>query len=102
MKKDPANYTPGEVEYVKRKADVKAGKPNADLFFRNIAVTVDGVLCIGMTYIFERENYTCTYTESDGVRDFGGSHRWDKNGISLDDSISDLNLDSINDGVRKI
>lgn len=102
MKKDPENYTPGEAEYAKRKADVKAGKPNAGIYFKNIAVTVDGILCIGMTYSFERKCYSCTYTEIDGVRDFGGSHRWDKEGGSLDGSISNLNLASVSDGVRKI
>lgn len=102
MKKDPSKYTPGEAEYLKRKAAVVAGKPNAYTYFKNVALTIDGVLCLGMTYSFERQCYSCTYTETDGVRDFGGSHRWDKEGVSLDSIISDLDLESVNDGVRTV
>lgn len=102
MKKDPSNYTAGEQKYLARQQAVKAGKPNAIAYFKNVALTVDGALCLGMSYSVEHRRYSCTYTETDSVRDFGGSHCWDVEGGSLDCAVSDLNMKTIHESVRKI
>ncbi len=95
------NYTPAQKEWLKRRGAVAAGKPNAIACFKNIALTVDGVLCLGMSYSAEHRRYSCTYTETDGVRDFGGSHLWDCEGGSLDCAVSDLNMKTIHESVRR-
>lgn len=101
MKKSPADYTPGEREYMERKQAVKDGKPNAYTYFRNVAVTEAGDFVIGLTYNIDLQRYSCSAIEIDGIR-YNDPMRWDKHGGSLDDSVSDLVLKSVNDGVRKI
>ena len=79
----------------------KAGRPNATMRFNNSALTTDGQLCIGMTHHIKLNRYSCTYLQTDGVRDFGGACSWDLEGGSLD-GLSDLNLKTIQDGIRAI
>ena len=88
-------------QFQKMKQDAKDCKPNAATRFRNMALTVDGHLCIGMTHNKQWRKYSCTYTQVDGVRDFGGAHDWDLYGNSLD-GYSDLDLSTIQDGVHVI
>lgn len=100
MKKDPANYTPGEREYMERKQAVKDGKPNAYTYFRNVAVTLAGDLVLGLSYSIALERYSCSAIKIDGIR-YNDPCRWSKEGCSLDE-MSNLNLESIQDGVRTI
>lgn len=69
--------------------------------FKNSALTVDGVLCIGMTLHQSRKYYSCTYTQLNGKRDFAGSHRWNVRGESLD-GFSDLDIKTVQASVRTI
>lgn len=101
MKKDPADYTSGEREYMERKQAVTDGKPNAYTYFRNVAVTLAGDLVIGLSYSIEWERYSCSAIKIDGVR-FNDPCRWDKDGIALDDDLSALNIDSVHTSVRTI
>ena len=101
MKKDPSDYTPGEAKYAARQQAVKAGKPNAAIYFKNVAVTMAGDLCIGMTHNKTWSYYSCTYTQAGGVRDFAGSRSWSLSGVS-NDGFSDLDLSTVSLGVRII
>ena len=101
MKKDPSDYTPGEAKYAARQQAVKAGRPNAMTYFKNVAVTKAGDFVIGLSYNLELQRYSCSAIEIDGVR-FNDPHRWDKDGIALDDDLSDLVLGSVHTSVRTI
>lgn len=101
MKKDPADYTQGEAKYAARQQAVKAGKPNAMTYFKNVAVTKAGDFVIGLSYNFDLQRYSCSAIEIDGVR-FNDPCRWDKDGMALDSDLSDLNLGSVHSGVRTI
>lgn len=102
MKKDPANYTPGEQKYLARQQALKAGKPNAMTYFKNVAVTKAGGFVIGLTYNSKLQRYSCSAIEIDGVRDNGKLCSWDKDGNALDDDLSALNIDSVHTSVRTI
>lgn len=69
--------------------------------FKNSALTVDGELCIGMTHNKSVGYYACTYTELNGVRDFGGSRRWSLKG-EAEDGGSDLQVDTVQLGIHTI
>jgi len=101
MKKNPKDYTAGEAEYLKRKAAALAGKPLAEMYFKSIAVTEDGQLCIGMTYSNEWRRYSCSAMIIDSTR-VNEPRRWNKAGYSLDDGLSDLNMDSVHSSVRTV
>ena len=101
MKKDPSDYTAGEAKYAARQQAVKAGRPNAMTYFKNVAVTKAGDFVIGLSYNLELQRYSCSAIEIDGVR-FNDPHRWDKDGIALDDDLSDLVLGSVHTSVRTI
>lgn len=95
------NHTVDQTQWLKMREDAKAGRPNAVIRFNNSALTADGQLCIGMTYNIKLIRYSCTYLQTDGVRDFGGACSWDVEGGSLD-GLSNLNLGTIQDGIRTI
>ena len=101
MKKDPSDYTAGEQKYLARQQAVKAGRPNAMTYFKNVAVTKAGDFVIGLSYNIDLQRYSCSAIEIDGVR-FNDPHRWDKDGIALDDDLSDLVLGSVHTSVRTI
>lgn len=101
MKKSPSDYTPGEAKYAARQQAVKAGKPNAAIYFKNVAVTLAGDFIIGLTYNFDLQRYSCSAIEIDGVR-FNNPMRWSKDGEPLDDDLSALNISSVQVGVRTI
>ena len=101
MKKDPSDYTPGEAKYAARQQAVKAGKPNAMTYFKNVAVTLAGDFIVGLSYSIALERYSCSAIEIDGVR-FNDPCRWDKSGKALDDDLSALNIDSVHTSVRTI
>lgn len=101
MKKDPADYTAGEQKYAARQLAVKAGKPNAMTYFKNVAVTLAGDFIIGLSYNLDLQRYSCSAIEIDGVR-FNDPCRWDKSGNALDCDLSDLNVSSVHSGVRTI
>lgn len=100
MKKDPKNYTKGEKEYDRLRLAVKAGKPNAYAYFVNVAVTMDGDLCVGMTKNTQGGYFSCSAIVRDGVRT-NDPLRWDFQGGSFD-GLSDLNVRSVHQDVRKI
>ena len=102
MKKDLADYTPGEAKYAARQQAVKAGRPNAMTYFKNVAVTKAGDFVIGLTYNSKLQRYSASAIEIDGVRDNGKLCEWDREGGALDDDLSDLNIDSVQVGVRTI
>lgn len=101
MKKDPSDYTAGEAKYAARQLAVKAGKPNAMTYFKNVAVTKAGDFVIGLSYNLDLQRYSCSAIEIDGVR-FNDPRRWDKSGIALDSDCSDLNINSVHTSVRTI
>lgn len=101
MKKDPSDYTAGETKYAARQLAVKAGKPNAMTYFKNVAVTLAGDFVIGLSYNLDLQRYSCSAIEIDGVR-FNDPCRWDKYGGSLDDDVSDLNIKSVHEGVSTV
>ena len=101
MKKSPSDYTPGEAKYAARQQAVKDGKPNAAIYFKNVAVTLAGDFIVGLSYSIALERYSCSAIEIDGVR-FNDPCRWDKSGKALDDDLSDLVLGSVQVGVRTI
>lgn len=102
MKKDPSDYTPGERKFADLVAALKAGKPNAAIYRKNSAVTVSGDFVIGLTYHSERQRYSASAIEIDGVRDNGKLCVWDKDGNALESDLSDLNLGSVHSSVRTI
>lgn len=69
--------------------------------FKNSALNEAGELCIGMTHNQSVGYYACTYTELNGVRNFGGSRRWNLKGES-EDGHSNLLLDTVQQGVHTI
>lgn len=93
--------TKERVYYDQLKADAKAGKPNKHLLLNNLALTMAGDLCIGMTHNKTWSYYSCTYTQAGGVRDFAGSRSWSLSGVS-NDGFSDLDLSTVSLGVRII
>ena len=95
------DHTIDQTQWLKMRDDAKAGRPNAASRFNNSALTLDGQLCIGMTHNVKLMRYSCTYLQTDGIRDFGGSYSWDSEGGSLD-GLSDLNLKTIQDGIRAL
>lgn len=101
MKKSPADYTQGEAKYAARQQAVKAGKPNAMTYFKNVAVTLAGDFIVGLSYSIALERYSCSAIEIDGVR-FNDPHRWSKDGNALYDDLSALNIDSVHTSVRTI
>lgn len=102
MKKDPADYTAGEQKYLARQQAVKAGRPNAMTYFKNVAVTKAGDFVIGLTYNSKLQLYSASAIEIDGVRDNGKLCEWDREGGALDDDLSDLVLGSVHTSVRTI
>lgn len=102
MKKDPSDYTAGEAKYAARQQALKAGKPNAMTYFKNVAVTKAGDFIIGLTYNIKLQRYSASAIEIDGVRDNGKLCSWDKSGKALDCDLSDLVLGSVHSGVRTI
>lgn len=101
MKKDPSDYTPGEAKYAARQLAVKAGRPNAMTYFKNVAVTKAGDFVIGLSYNIDLQRYSCSAIEIDGVR-FNDPCRWSKDGMALDGDSSDLVIGSVQVGVRTI
>lgn len=93
--------TNGQIEYARRHAAANANRPNAHGVFNSSALTLAGELCIGMTHNTQHNHYSCTYTEVDGVRDFGGCRQWDLQGRSMD-GLSDLDLSTVQTGIRTI
>lgn len=102
MKKSPSDYTSGEQKYAARQLAVKAGKPNAMTYFKNVAVTKAGDFVIGLSYNSKLQRYSASAIEIDGVRDNGKLCSWNENGIALDDDLSDLVLGSVHTSVRTI
>lgn len=102
MKKDPADYTKGEAKYLARQLAVKAGRPNAMTYFKNVAVTKAGDFVIGLTYNSKLQRYSASAIEIDGVRDNGKLCEWDREGGALYDDLSDLVFGSAHSGVRTI
>ena len=101
MKKDSFDYTPGEQKYLARQQAVKAGRPNAMTYFKNVAVTKAGDFIIGLSYNLDLQRYSCSAIEIDGVR-FNDPCRWDKSGKALEGDVSDLILGSVHSSVRTI
>ena len=102
MKKSPSDYTKGERKFADLVAALKAGKPNTIIYRKNSAVTENGDFVIGLTYHSERQRYTASAIEIDGVRDNGKLCEWDKNGNALYGDLSALNIDSVHTSVRTI
>lgn len=102
MKKDPSDYTKGEHKFANLIAALKAGKPNAAIYFKNVAVTLAGDFIVGLSYSIALERYSCSAIEIDGVRDNGKLCSWDKDGNALYDDLSDLRLESVHTSVRTI
>lgn len=69
--------------------------------FRNSALTVTGELCIGMTHNKSVGYLGCTYTQLNGIRDFGGARRWSTYGEATDGG-SDLLLETVQVGIHTI
>jgi len=101
VKKDPSDYTQGEQKYLARQQAVKAGRPNAMTYFKNVAVTKAGDFIIGLSYNLDLQRYSCSAIEIDGVR-FNDPCRWDKSGKALEGDVSDLILGSVHSSVRTI
>ena len=102
MKKDPADYTPGERKFADLVAALKAGKPNAAIYRKNSAVTENGDFVIGLTYNVALQRYSCSAIEIDGVRDNGKVCEWDREGGALDSDLSDLLMGSVHTSVSTI
>jgi len=102
MKKSPADYTPGERKFADLAAAVKAGKPNAYTYRVNSAVTKDGDFVIGLTYHNDRQYYSASAIEIDGVRDNSKVCSWDAEGGAVEGDLSDLLLASVHTSVRTI
>lgn len=102
MKKDPADYTLGERKFSERVKALKTGKSNALIYRKNVAVTLAGDFVIGLTYHVDRQYYSASAIEIDGVRDNGKLCTWDKSGVALDADLSDLVLGSVHEGVNRI
>lgn len=69
--------------------------------FKNSALTIEGELCIGMTHNKSVGYLACTYTQLNGVRDFGGSRRWNLQGEATD-AGSDLLIETVQLGIHTI
>jgi len=95
-------FTVGQKKWLELREAARASKPNAWAYFKNIALTVDGMLCVGMSYSAEWRRYSCTYLlgEDGKINTEGDSRRWDCEGGSLDGG-SDLNLETVSDAIYK-
>lgn len=102
MKKHPDDYTPGERKFADLVAALKAGKPNTYTYRVNSAVTKDGDFVIGLTYHNDRQYYSASAIEIDGVRDNSKACSWDAEGGALEGDVSDLLLASVHTSVRTI
>ena len=102
MKKSPTDYTLGEHKFADLVAALKAGKPNAYTYRVNSAVTKDGDFVIGLTYHNERQYYSASAIEIDGVRDNSKVCSWDAEGGALEGDLSDLLLASVHSSVRTV
>lgn len=100
-RKPESEYSAGERKFAERVKALKAGKPNAYVYRKNIAVTKDGDFIIGLSYDISLERYSCSAIEHDGIR-YNNPCRWNKWGKSLDCDISDLLMGSVHEGVRLI
>ncbi|WP_227430433.1 hypothetical protein [Psychrobacter sp. I-STPA6b] len=95
-----SDYTPEQNQWLKMRTAFRANKSHECHGFKNMAVTKDGQLCIGMTLNKTWSHYSATYTQKDGVRSFE-SREWDLQGKSLD-GFADLNMATVNKGVYTI
>lgn len=68
--------------------------------FKNMAVTMAGELVIGLTKNTQFWHYSALYLERDGER-LTGVFEWDLDGKARGEH-SDLNMGTVNEGVRKI
>ena len=102
MKKSPADYTPGERKFAAKVDALKAGRPNAYTYRVNSAVTKDGDFVIGLTYHNDRQYYSASAIEIDGVRDNSKVCSWDAEGGALEGDLSDLLLASVHSSVRTV
>lgn len=93
------NKTTGQIDYERRKKNAANNKHNGHVYFNNVALTVSGDLCVGMTHSKTNHCYSCTYTGCASERDFSDSRRWDLQGHSVD-GLSDLDLSTIQVGIR--
>lgn len=91
--------TSGQIEYDRRKKNADDNKHNGHAYFNNIALTVAGELCVGMTHSKTNFYYSCTYTGKASERNFGDSRRWNLQGRSLD-GLSDLDMTTLQAGIR--
>ena len=101
-KKPPTDYTSGERKFADLVAALKAGKPNAAIYRKNSAVTENGDFVVGLTYHSERQYYSASAIEIDGVRDNSKLCSWDAEGGALESDLSALVIASVHSGVRTI
>lgn len=94
------NHTQEQREWLKAREDAKAHKPLAAARFNRLALTIDGELCLGMSYSVEWRRYSCRYMQINGER-LNEPSRWDENGVSLE-GRSDLNMGTVQPGIDKI
>lgn len=95
------NKTNGQIEYDRCKEAASKHKTNAQLSFNNMALTLAGELCVGMTHSKTNSYYSCTYTGIPSERRFDDCRKWNLKGDSLD-GLSDLDMTTIQTGIRTI
>ena len=93
--------TPESISWHEQKDLYKRQPSKEPPSFKNSALTAAGELCIGMTHNKSVGYYGCTYTQLNGVRDFGGARRWDTQGASIDGN-SALLIDTVQPGVHSV
>ncbi|MDO5769738.1 MAG: hypothetical protein Q4P13_09555 [Psychrobacter sp.] len=87
-------------KYWQLREDAANNLPNADIYLRNIALTVDGSLCLGMTHNVTWGYYTARYIQRGGLRK-AVNLQWDLSGKSAD-GFSDLDMNTVSRGMNRI
>ena len=89
-----------QLRWLKMRKAYRANQYNRCYGFQNLAMDMDGQLCIGMTHNQTWGYYSASYIESGGER-LSTPKQWDMGGMSLD-KTADLNMKTIHKGVRTV
>ena len=92
--------TPDQKKYYGLRRKIAAGQTLLNQDIKNLALTVDGHLCVGMTLNRTWGHYGSWAIETNGVREIR-REEWDLNGRSLT-GFSDLDMTTISKGVNTV
>ena len=95
------SYSVDQQKWLDMREYERQGKSHLCQAFKNCAVTMAGELVIGLTKNTKFWHYSARYLERDGKRLTGKVVEWEMEGRSTS-GHSDLNMETIHNGVRTI